>query len=540
MKQGKKIKYVGIMLGLSVVAQAATTILGVLDHPENFDLSSESGYVDYSIDLDRWEYELRLPANFDTNKTYGLITHIDSGKGGLMPSAWQPILEEHDLIWLAGKNIGNKVGSQTRRGVALLGAYRMTELYKIDAGRIIGCGNSGGGRVVASLVIFHPDVFAGVVNNVGSTFAHDLPEKFTDPTSTYYGYYEYDTITNYPANGGWADKRHFDSSTRWAILTAYTDFREDELMNIYHLGHINFGNTVKLISRDGKHGHKETQDFNDAINFIEHPLIVTVNDTFSDLDTGTNPGNGFSDLSDLGASISEVAYSFNGKSLSSLKLDAGGTEAIAEAVDPFVWHDPYGIILDARMRTEDAGSYNQQMGLHILKGNTDDSTRTGFNLLIQQTHHTDKHVQFLLTDASGASTVLFEFDFDASDEPLDRLSSDDSYFGLSDAPEYVGRSEAFRGLDVRIHLWDQAVQFTFGQDIVSNSFVSTTPVPVRLMEDNRIVQAYFDEVGIASEVQVLVGDGEPWKLWLSNKALESGRSDAALFDDLKLVVSEVE
>ncbi len=539
MRQRGKTKFiVGIMLGLSVAAPAETTILGALDHPENFDLSAESGYVDYSIDLDRWEYEVRLPANFDTNKTYGLITHIDSGKGGLMPSAWQPILEEHDLIWLAGKNIGNKVDSQTRRGVALLGAYRMTELYKIDAGRIIGCGNSGGGRVVASLVIFHPDVFAGVVNNVGSTFAHDLPEKFTDPTSTYYGYYEHDTITNYPAEG-WADKRHFDSSTRWAILTAYTDFREDELMNIYHLGHINFGNTAKLISRDGKHGHKETQDFNDAINFIEHPLISLIDEKFSDGAAGTNPdnGNGFSDLTDFDASVSEVAYSFNGKNLSSLKL---GPEAIAEAVDPFVWHDPYGIILDARMRTEGTGSYNQQMGLHILKGNADDSTRTGFNLLMQQTRRTDKHVQFLLTDASGTDTVLFEFDFDGTDEPLDRLPSDDSYFGLSEAPEYVGKSEAFRGLDIRIHLWDQAIQFTFGQDIVSNSFVSATSVPVRLMEDNRMVQAYFDEVGIVSDVQALVGDGKPWKLWFSNKALESGASDAALFDDLKLVVAEVD
>ena len=93
---------------------------------------------------------------------------------------------------------------------------------------------------------------------------------------------------------------------------------------------------------------------------------------------------------------------------------------------------------------------------------------------------------------------MFEFDFEGTDEPLDRLASDDSYFGLSEAPLYVGKSEAFRGVDVRVQLWDQAVQITFGQDIDAASFSSTeTPTSVRLMEDHRIVQAYFEEVGIA-------------------------------------------
>ena len=528
----------GGLLGLSVSALASTTILGALEHPDNFDLGSKPGYVDYSIDLESWEYEVRLPANFDANKTYGLITHIDSGPGGLMPAVWQPVLAEHDLIWLAGKNIGNSISSYTRRGVALLGAYRMTELYNIDPRRIIGSGNSGGSRAVASLVILHPDEFAGVINNVGSTFAHDLPEKFTDPTSTYFGHYEYDAITSYPTNGYWDDTRHFDSSTRWVTLTAYTDFREDELMNIYHLGHINFGNTAKLISRDGGHGYKEYQDYNDAINFIEHPLIHAIEDTF-DADI-PDAGTGFVDLSKVGASIYESAYSFNGKSLSSLKLDAGSSEALAEASEQFAWNTPYGIILDTRLRTEDTGLYNQQMGLHILKVNTDDSTRTGFNLLVQQISHTEKHVQFILTDANGTDTVLFEFDLDAADEPLDRLASDASYFGRSEAPDYVGKSEAFRGLDVRMQLWDQAIQFTFGQDIDAVSFVSTeTPTAVRLMDDHRIVQLYFDEVGITADVQALVGDEDRWKLWLSNQALESAPADAALFDDLTLTVSRV-
>ncbi len=160
--------------------------------------------------------------------------------------------------------------------------------------------------------------------------------------------------------------------------------------------------------------------------------------------------------------------------------------------------------------------------------------------MIRQTSHTEKQVQFLLTDEKGVSTVLFEFDFDSSDEPMDRLVTDDSYFGLSEMPQYVGKSEAFRGLDVRIQLWDQAIQFTFGQDIDAASFASaTTPTTVRLMEDHRIVQAYFDEVGIASNVQALVENGAPWKLWLSNKALEPAPADAALFDDLKLTASGV-
>ncbi len=529
----------GIILGLSSNASAVTTILGALDNPDNFDQTIMSTYIDYNfVDLDSWEYEVRLPAGFDTNKTYGLISYTDSGTAGTAPAAWKQALDEHDLIWVGARTNGNTgPGGARRRGIAIMGSFRMTELYNIDTNRMYACGNSGGSRSAASQVILRPDLFRGVINNVGSTFVHDLPEKFTTTVD-----YEYANLTTIPLSSRWEDRRHFDSTTRWVTLTAYTDFRTDELMNIYHLGHINFGNTAKLLSRSGGHSYKEYQDFNDAINFIEHPLITVIEDHFSDTNIVTNSdnGRGFSDLSDTGASIIESAYTFNGTNLVSMKLNTTNTAAaIAEANDRFSWHDPYGIILNARMRSEDTGLYNQQLGLHILRDDADNTTRTGFNLLIQQTDHTNKHVQCVLTDTNGADTILFEFDFDGLNEPLDRLSTADDYFGLSEMPQYVGKSEAFRGLDIRIQLWDQAIQFTFGQDIDASSFTATsTPTPVRLMDDRRIVQAYFSEVGITNDIQNLISDPDLWKLWFSNKALSPAPADAALVDDVKLIAAK--
>jgi hypothetical protein len=159
---------------------AASKVLGQIQTPGNFNTSIAASDISYSnADLATRTYVVRLPSGYDENnpaKKYGLVTYIDAGDVHSFPASYAAALDAHDVIWIGGNGIGNPQSVNLRRGVAIMGAFRMRELYPaIDPARIYGSGLSGGSRTVNDLTYLRSDFFRGFIGRVGSSLPAIIP-----------------------------------------------------------------------------------------------------------------------------------------------------------------------------------------------------------------------------------------------------------------------------------------------------------------------------------------------------------------------------
>jgi hypothetical protein len=257
-----------ITLGAVVTLSAFNTTLGSADISYN------------NTDLATRGYVVRLPAGYDPNnptKKYGLVTYIDAADVHSFPSSYAAVLDAHDVIWLGGQGIGNPQSVDLRRGVAIMGAFRMIErLASIDPNRVYVSGLSGGGRTASDLAYLRSDFFHGFIGRVGSSLPATIPAWECAGTSSSNVDADYEQMITSTSISSVVLPPYF----RAMIMTQYGDFRRAENLAIYRYGHLNHGNVTRLVMRSGGHSDEIGPSFTDAMNGLYHPYVDLIWDRF--------------------------------------------------------------------------------------------------------------------------------------------------------------------------------------------------------------------------------------------------------------------
>jgi autotransporter-associated beta strand protein len=566
---------------------SAPVFLGPLESPNNFNRTSFGpDYIDYAnpqqsapeaFNPNTQEYEVRLPSGYDPAKTYGLICFIDHENGGAAPAVWQPILDKHNLIWMGATNIGNSAWTATRRGATVMGAYRMTQLYSIDPARIFAVGTSGGAQLASELVFMRRDIFKGFIGLAGTSM----------PTT--YNFEDWNIIPGWNPPGrldnsstiddsgidyGWADwavpSLHpslslFPESYRFAIITNETDFRRTEITGIYRYFYMNLGNRAKLIVRPGAHAVYEGSSFEQAVRYMTAPEATVIRDRFEDASLATNTdaantlerGSGFHDRSATGATATEVNYTYNSKTQKVLRLTpgSGASAAIVEAKNRFDWTNPDGITIDAKLRAELQAGNNQQIGLHIARGDSDDSPEDNPGLHVFLSYASGVKNRIVFIRADGSQVELAKWDHAGATHPMAMAGTDKLFWYAPRGAEYCAKTLDFRGEDLRIVASDDGFQLTFarpaanletnfpGKVILAASPATLTSGPnvgTSDGEDHRIVlQGRWGDLNLASAVKDLTF--RHWKLLLSNRSINpAAAAGNALVDEITLLANSEE
>ncbi len=540
-------------LGLTA-GVAADKVLGALANSGNFNTSSYPGNIAYSsAALTTRNFNVRLPSGYDPNnpaKKYGLVCFIDFIDTPVFPAAYAAALDAHDVIWIAPHGCGNTIGTPERSGAAVMGAFRMTELYNIDPARIYASGLSGGSRVSSELTYLRNDFFRGFIGRVGAGLPELIPDfsvggNLTD-AATYNdedGGYEYFFV--------WAGQPsvvlplHF----RTALISQYGDFRRAEILGIYRYGHLNHGNTARMIMRPGGHSDINGPSFTEALDLMYHPLVDVVWDRFennflpANVQSGkTVAGSGFTAIS---GNVSETGYSYNSATHGVLKLTGDG--AAAKSNDTFTWKNNYGILLDARLRAENATTpgQNQQIGVHIVPAGTTGAaaSQPGFHIYwcYGQPYRAE------IVSADGTRKTLATWEHTAA-HPMNAAATDKMFWDSTAAPDYAGRSKSFRGEDVRLSLNSAGFQLTFNRPavnlttsypdkVVTASNVAANDDPAASPNESlpMIIQGFWNEVETALVNGLPGGD---WQLIVSNDAIAAGQPVGnALVDEIHLIGS---
>lgn len=527
---------------LGITPGVATNItLGSVVTLSAFNTSLAAADISYNnTDLATRKYVVRLPAGYDSNnpaKKYGLITYIDAGDTHTFPASYAAALDAHDVIWLGGQGIGNPQSVNLRRGVAIMGAFRMIErLASIDPNRVYVSGLSGGGRTASDLAYVRSDFFHGFIGRVGSSLPGAIPswECAGTNSSNTDDNYELMSTSTMPSVV-------LPPYFRAMIMTQYGDFRRAENLAIYRYGHLNHGNVTRLMMRSGGHSDEIGPSFTDAMNGLYHPYVDLIWDRFENTNLLANvhagktvAGSGFFSVA---GTVSETTYSYNSSTHGVLKLVGAG--AAVRSSSTFPWKDAYGIILDARLRSENAttAGQNQQIGLHIVPEAASGvaTNQPGFHLYwcYGQTYR----AELVAIDGTHKTLATWEH---AAPHPMLLASTDKTFWGDTAAPDYAGRTKAFRGEDVRLVLNTVGFQLTFNRAI--SNFSSSYAGVVQQISDSStpyseniplVIQGYW------SEVETSLVNALPsglWQLMLSNDALVSGQACGnAVVDEIHLI-----
>jgi autotransporter-associated beta strand protein len=548
-------------LGLTA-GVAADKVLGNLAVPANFNTSSHSGNIGYSsAALSSRNFNVRLPSGYDANnpsKRYGLVSFIDVGDAPVFPTAYAAALDAYDLIWIAPQGCGNNTATTERSGAAIMGVFRMTELYNIEPTRIYASGLSGGSRVSSEMTYLRNDFFRGFIGRVGAALPEIIPDfsvggNLTD-AATYNdedGDYEYFYAWEWD-NGSSPNTETYvilPPYFRTALISQYSDFRRAELLGIYRYGHLNHGNTARMILRPGGHSDTNGPSFREALDLIYHPLVDVVWDRFennflpANVQSGkTVAGSGFTTLS---GTVAETTYSYNSATHGVLKLT--GTGAAAESNDTFTWQNPFGILVDARLRAENATTpgQNQQIGLHIIPATATGTPADQAGFHLYWCYGAPYRAE--IVSAQGTRKTLATWEHSAT-HPMNLASTDKTFWNSNVAPDYAAKTKSFRGEDVRLSLNSAGFQLTFNRPaanlttnypdkVVTATNVATIDDPAPLPNESLpfLIQGFWNEVESTLVNGLPAGD---WRVVLSNNALVAEQSCGnAVVDELRVVAS---
>lgn len=469
--------------------------------------ASQSGWGNYGYYPDpnnllaSYTYDIYIPPSYDGTEPYGLVTFINSGNNGGLIQQWRTVLDEKKLIYIAGDNIGNPIHVDIRMGVAMAAVYRLKEVLNIDSTRVYTSGNSGGARMATVLAYTYPEWFFGSFPNCGASYPREVAQDYeTQNPNSHYEYTIPFTATDL------AYIKSFDR--RYGILTSYDDFREGDIMNIYHNGLVPDGFKGKFLETAGPHCATTTEHFRDAVNFVEHPHLPWVEDDF----TG-NPsvGNGFT-LRQASLQNGQLNLSPN-----------GATKARAYSKDPFIWNEEKGSIFSTSVQC-DSTTFNQNTKFHIGLLSFDDAELFCEDLGTQVQSNIPNILTTIVYNNTTPTLLV------TVENPHKSLVSD-TIFEATFSDWKIADT-----LDIKFHLWDKEIRMEFGRHLATPSISS---LGAKLLDDERSIRIRWDDFGLGGSYWGATDWERGTLLTFAAEAIDTNQNTTfIMLEDLSIVVAD--
>lgn len=231
----------------TVIAPAAFAApqTGTFEHEESVSDIAGREWAERFKKIVRIDRELKwtvsVPENYSPDRPAGLLVYVSPSNSGRIPSRWEPVLEEHNIIWVAAHRSGNRIDPRARVTLALIGPMLIGRDYAIDETRIYVAGLSGGGRVASMIAPQYPQIFRGAVYICGVNMVQKDAPLLT---------------TNLATN-------------RFVFLTGSRDFNQHETRRVYNqYKRLGVDNSLYHEVTGMGHENPAAADFSAAIRFL--------------------------------------------------------------------------------------------------------------------------------------------------------------------------------------------------------------------------------------------------------------------------------
>jgi hypothetical protein len=231
-------------------------------------VSARSSSINCEIDLQKERFAIHVPANYNGSQSFGLIVFIPaSDQTARVPSGWDKVLEERQLLLVIPQRALNSLDGATRLGLGVVAAQKMQERYRIDRHRVYAAGISGGARAACRLGFYQSDLFRGTIQSCGADFPRAVPRVKAVPLDQDHGQ-DYGVI-----KASEMEVRQAREDVRFVIITGPGDFRYGNLLDIYYGGFNQDGFKATLIDiPEMKHEVCSGETLRRALDFLDSSL----------------------------------------------------------------------------------------------------------------------------------------------------------------------------------------------------------------------------------------------------------------------------
>ena len=132
-------------------------------------------------------WQVYVPDSYNPSNPAGLLVYISPTRQGRMPSGWQPVFDDENLIFISADQSGNRTPTKRRMLFAALAPYVVSSDFEVDPDRTYVSGFSGGGKVASIAAMNFANLFGGAIYICGAKFWTDVsPELLSKAKSNRY------------------------------------------------------------------------------------------------------------------------------------------------------------------------------------------------------------------------------------------------------------------------------------------------------------------------------------------------------------------
>jgi hypothetical protein len=158
------------------------------------------------------------------------------------PERWRPVLDAHNLVWIAARQSGNEILPERRILFALMGLAALQRERALDSERFYITGFSGGGRTASIAAMQFPGVFHGAIYFSGANWHR--------PSST--------------------ERFAAARANRFVFITGASDFNRDDTRRVLgRYGQAEINNTLLLDLHYLAHQLPRHEDLDRALTFLD-------------------------------------------------------------------------------------------------------------------------------------------------------------------------------------------------------------------------------------------------------------------------------
>jgi dienelactone hydrolase len=139
----------------------------------SFGLNRSKLPADY--DSRKQRYQLFVPKDYDSKKTWPLVVFISPGDDPLGWRFWQKPCEDLGMLFCAPYGAGNTVPVDQRTRLVLDVLDDVRRRYRVDPDQTYLAGFSGGGRMACAIAFALPEYFGGVIPVCGTNPLGKMP-----------------------------------------------------------------------------------------------------------------------------------------------------------------------------------------------------------------------------------------------------------------------------------------------------------------------------------------------------------------------------